>query len=78
MLVEKYPDQRFGQIMRNYGVISQYKPPKEELVLPPLWQNDFYLESFDTLRRMESETKNAFNGMERAQLMAEMGKEEDE
>ena len=51
--VEKAPDQRFGQILRNLGVVREHYLDG----IPAFWANDFYIESEDTLNNIIKETK---------------------
>ena len=51
-LVERYPDQRFGQLMRNYGVIKEIRNDW----IPVAWSNEFNLESDELLKRIVKTT----------------------
>jgi len=42
--IEMYPDQRFGQIMRNLDVIEE--------INESVWKDEFYLESEELLERV--------------------------
>lgn len=49
-----YPDWRFGQILRNLGVVEEYR---NEEGVPESWINHFNKESVKTLERMIAEEK---------------------
>ncbi len=49
-LIEVYPDQRFGQILFNYGFVSHDTPRSDGLIV---WKDEFYLESRELLRRVK-------------------------
>jgi len=57
-LIDKFPDQRFGQILRNYGFISEtrvkQKPGEWE---QQKWTNEFSLEPVALLARVKKEMK---------------------
>jgi hypothetical protein len=65
-LVENNPDQRFSQILRNNSFVRETRPVKAEIgvQLDIKWENEFYIESSDLLKRVErcledaNETKN--------------------
>ena len=52
-LVIKYPDQRFGQILRNYGFIQQEGHE---------WKNEFYLESDELYKRVSIKFEEIHGG----------------
>ena len=49
-VVEKNPDQRFGQILRNYAYVRENRPVPAESGFD--WKNEFYLESEALLNRI--------------------------
>lgn len=49
-LVENNPDQRFSQILRNYGFIKEERPTRPEMCTSV--QNEFYVESNKILERV--------------------------
>ena len=52
--IRKYPNQRFGQILRNSGaVLDVYNSPGER----PIWVNEFSVEPDIILQRMEDYDK---------------------
>lgn len=51
-LVQQNPDQRFHQILRNYGFISEKSTSGE-----PEWINEFYSEPEAVLQRVEAAIK---------------------
>jgi len=55
-LVLKNPEQRFGQIMRNYGVVRHTRPAKQEVCDERRieWQDEFYFESETLLDRIRN------------------------
>jgi hypothetical protein len=54
-IVRENPSQRFGQIMRNYGLVREERPVQAEkaVELGMNWKNEFYLESEALLERVE-------------------------
>ena len=50
-IVEQGNDQRFGQILRNYGFVREIRPVKPEAGIP--WQNEFYSEPQKILERVK-------------------------
>lgn len=50
-LVENNPDQRFSQLLRNYGFIKEERPARPEMCISV--QNEFYVESDKILERVE-------------------------
>ena len=50
-LVENNPDQRFSQLLRNYGFIKEERPTRPEMCISV--QNEFYVESDKILERVE-------------------------
>tara|TARA_Y100000034_G_scaffold136409_1_gene212692 strand:- start:4923 stop:5225 length:303 start_codon:yes stop_codon:yes gene_type:complete len=52
-LVEKHPEQRFSQILRNYGFISEKKTEG-----PYTWNNEFNLEPDKLLDRVLNTKKH--------------------
>ncbi len=53
-LVKENPDQRFHQILRNYGFIVD-EPSKDG---PPVWINEFYSEPDKVLERVKKKVAN--------------------
>lgn len=51
-LVAKNPNQRFSQILRNYGFVRETRPVKAESLAAD-WKNEFYLEPKELLNRVE-------------------------
>jgi len=49
-LVEKNPSERFHQILRNNGFITEYR---DDTNMPVYWENEFYLESENLLNRVK-------------------------
>lgn len=49
--IEKYPEQRFGQILQNYAFIRPHRPAKENNMID--WKNEFYMESDELLKRVK-------------------------
>jgi hypothetical protein len=49
----KNPDMRFGQALRNLGIVNDYKDGYDALV----WKNIFYEEPSKTLERMDERKK---------------------
>ena len=49
-LVEKHPEQRFSQILLNFGFVKQVKSPNEEKLY---WKNEFYIEPDDVIKRLK-------------------------
>lgn len=52
--VQRNPDQRFGQILRNIGIIVDYIPEGEHA---PHWSNHFNEEPSTMLERMKQTKK---------------------
>jgi len=50
-LIEKYPDQRFSQILQNFGLIKPNRPANPENRID--WQNEFYMEPDELLKRIK-------------------------
>lgn len=50
-LTVKYPDQRFSQLLQNYGFIKPHRAVKDPGRIE--WQNEFYLEGEDLLKRVK-------------------------
>ena len=67
-LVEKHPDWRFGQILRNSEAIREFRDPIHDT--PIYWLNDFYTEPEQTLEAMAERFPDLFNGLEFAQFLA--------
>jgi hypothetical protein len=55
-LVDSNPDQRFSQILRNYGFIKEDRPARPEMCISI--QNEFYVESDKILERVEERVKD--------------------
>lgn len=55
-LVQKHPEQRFGQILQNYGFVKQTRPinPETAAQFRVEWQNEFYEEPTRVLKRVRS------------------------
>lgn len=49
-LVENNPSERFHQILRNNGFITEHI---DEHNMPVYWENEFYLESENVLNRVK-------------------------
>ena len=47
----KHPDLRFSQILQNFAFIKPQRPVKNKG--EQSWQNEFYLEGEDLLKRVE-------------------------
>lgn len=47
-LIETWPDQRFGQILRNFGFVSQAQIDERTV-----WVDEFNLEPMTLLKRVE-------------------------
>lgn len=54
--VEKYPDIRFGQMMRNCGVIDDRQFVGEGTTYG-YWVNEFNVEPIELLKRIQSKIK---------------------
>lgn len=50
-LVENNPDQRFGQLLRNNMFVKEIRPANPTTTHID-WENEFYLESKDLLKRV--------------------------
>jgi hypothetical protein len=50
------PDERFGQILRNIGIINDYRDEEDGL---HKWANHFNEEPSDMLKRMDERKHNA-------------------
>lgn len=59
-LIENNPDQRFSQILRNYGFVGETRPISTDSGLYGMveWKNEFYLESDKLLERVERRVKD--------------------
>lgn len=56
-LVEEQPTQRFSQLLRNAGFIKENRPAKPDN--PNIyWQNEFYMEPQDVLKRVKRRLNN--------------------
>jgi hypothetical protein len=51
--VEKDPDIRFGQMLRNVGAVYEYMTPDDDAV----WRDEFYLEPQQLLKRIQQSIK---------------------
>lgn len=49
--VIRYPDQRFGQLLRNLGFVLE----TAHLPNAKMWSNEFYMEPQELLKRVEKE-----------------------
>ncbi len=58
-LIKKYPDQRFSQILSNYGFIKPQRPTKDLGRIS--WQNEFYVESEELLERVKRRIEDMEN-----------------
>jgi hypothetical protein len=47
--IEKYPDVRFGQMMRNAGVVYQHTDRDDQII----WLDEFNLEPQELLKRIQ-------------------------
>ena len=54
-MMYEYPDLRFGQILRNLGIVKEIEVPEKSCWY---WKNDFYTESETILNRIENECFN--------------------
>ena len=54
-LIVKHPEQRFSQILRNYGFVRETRPIKAERgeMLGVDWKNEFSLEPVELLKRVK-------------------------
>lgn len=52
--VEKYPDHRFGQILRNLEIVQEIRNADG---MPVAWKNTFDEESVETLKRVTKYTE---------------------
>lgn len=52
-LVTDNPDQRFSQILQNYGFISNNDSVED----PTSWRNEFYAEPMGILKRVQDKIK---------------------
>lgn len=50
LALKKEPDLRFGQLLRNLGIVREMRLP---MVNAPLWMNGFNLESTEILAEMD-------------------------
>lgn len=50
-LIDAYPDQRFSQILQNYGFIKPGRPVKDPGRI--YWQNEFNIEPDELLERVK-------------------------
>ena len=48
-LILEHPEQRFGQILQNYGFVSHYDEND-----PYAWNNEFYMEPVALLKRVQA------------------------
>lgn len=55
-LILENPQQRFGQILQNYGFVSFYDESD-----PYAWNNEFYLEPVALLKRVQSKLNDIKN-----------------
>ena len=53
---EQYPDQRFSQILQNLWIVKPERPAHPDLGIS--WQNEFYMESEDLLKRVVRKMKD--------------------
>lgn len=54
-LVIKFPDQRFGQLLYNYGIATHllvYDKESKDATPTPRYKDIFFEESYDTLHRL--------------------------
>lgn len=54
-LMLKNPDLRFSQILYAYGFVKPNRPTKDA---GEAWQNEFYLEPEEVLKRVKERLKN--------------------
>lgn len=52
--VETYPDLRFGQVMQALLAVKPQRPAHPDQEIP--WQNEFYMESTDLLKRIKTKS----------------------
>ena len=52
-LVARHPDLRFSQILLNYRFVKQVRPVKPNPDIWHNWQDEFYLEPNEVLKRVE-------------------------
>jgi hypothetical protein len=55
--IKDNPDQRFGQLLRNLGVVREQGYDVDQCGTPPRWVNEFNTESEFTLNNMIAEEK---------------------
>lgn len=55
-LIKEYPDQRFSQILQNYGFIKPNRPTNPDVRVD--WQNEFYEEPEVILERVKQRVVN--------------------
>lgn len=51
-LVDNFPDQRFSQILQNYGFVKQTRPAKPD-TFDVNWLNEYYSEPEYVLERVK-------------------------
>ena len=56
-LIKEFPDQRFSQILQNYGFIKPNRPADPQVRVD--WQNEFYEESSTILDRVKNRVVDA-------------------
>lgn len=63
--IMNHPTQRFGQILRNLGVIREIRSGFAPDSMPPQWVNDFNTESTEILRRVRASIQEALDAAEK-------------
>lgn len=62
-LVAKHPEQRFSQILQNYGFVKGTRPinPAKAAEFRVEWQNEFYMEPVELLKRVQERLRDIEN-----------------
>lgn len=58
-LILEHPEQRFSQILSNYGFVKATRPANPELRID--WQNEFYMEPVELLKRVQERVRDIKN-----------------
>lgn len=58
-LILEHPEQRFSQILSNYGFVKANRPASPEQRID--WQNEFYLEPVALLKRVQERVRDLKN-----------------
>lgn len=58
--MSKHPEQRFGQILQNFGFVKTTRPinPKSATEYHVEWHNEFFVEPSDLLKRVKVKFEN--------------------